>query len=38
MFYCFSREYSRQPVDLDDMLDGLACIRARNEIEEIYRE
>ena len=36
LYYTFSREYARPPVDLDDLLDGLSCIRAKTEIEEIY--
>lgn len=36
LYYNFSREYSRAPVDLEDFLDGLSCIRAKQEIEEIY--
>ena len=36
IYYTFCREYARQPADLDDMLDGLACIRAKSEIEVIY--
>ena len=38
LFYNFSREYARVPVDLDDFLDGLSCMRAKQEIEEIYGE
>lgn len=36
LYYNFSREYARPPVDLEDFLDGLSCIRAKQEIEEIY--
>lgn len=36
LYYNFSREYARAPVDLEDFLDGLSCIRAKQEIEEIY--
>jgi len=36
LYYNFCREYARQPADLEDLLDGLACIRAKKEIEEIY--
>lgn len=36
LFYNFCREYARTPADLEDLLDGLSCIRARTEIEEIY--
>jgi hypothetical protein len=36
MYYDFNREYSRMPIDLDDLLDGHTCIRANNEIKEIY--
>lgn len=36
LFYNFSREYARVPVDLEDFLDGLSCMRAKQEIEEIY--
>jgi hypothetical protein len=36
LFYTYCREYARQPVDLDDLVDGFACIRAKSEIEEIY--
>lgn len=35
-YYSYCREYGRQPVDIDDMLDGLICLWAKNEIEEIY--
>ena len=38
LYYNFCREYARQPADLDDMLDGLSCLRAKSEIEEIYGE
>jgi len=38
LFYTFCREYARQPTDLEDMLDGLACLRAKAEVEEIYGE
>jgi hypothetical protein len=36
LFYNFSSEYARSPVDLEDMLCGISCIRAKSEIEEIY--
>jgi hypothetical protein len=36
LYFNFCREYARPPADLDEMLDGLSCIRARQEIEEIY--
>ena len=36
LFYDFNREYSRMPIDLDDMLDGYSCMRAYSEIREIY--
>ena len=35
LYYQFTREYSRKPDDLDDMLDGLSCLRARSEIIEV---
>ena len=38
LYYSFCKEYARQPADLDDLLDGLACTRARHEIEAIYGE
>lgn len=36
LYYDFNREYARKPDDLDDMLEGLSCLWARNEIEEVY--
>ncbi len=36
LYYNFSREYAREPVDMEDFIDGLSCIRAKQEIEEIY--
>ena len=36
IYYTFCHDYARKPADLEDMLDGLSCIRARTEIEEIY--
>ena len=36
LYYNFNREYARKPDDLEDMLAGLSCLWARNEIEEIY--
>ena len=38
LYYNFCGEYARQPVDLDDMCDGLLCLRAKNRIQEIYNE
>lgn len=38
LFYNFCSEYARQPVDLDDLLDGLLCIRAKSEVEKIMAE
>jgi hypothetical protein len=38
LYYNFSSEYKREPVDIDDMLDGLSFIRAKNEIQRIYSE
>ena len=35
-FYSFCKEYARQPVDIDDMLDGLVCMWARSEIGDVY--
>jgi hypothetical protein len=35
LFYTFNREYSRQPIDLDDLIDGLCCIWAKNDVMEI---
>jgi N6-adenosine-specific RNA methylase IME4 len=36
LYYQFTREYARKPDDLEDMLDGLSCLRAKTEIEELY--
>ncbi len=36
LYYSFTREYARKPDDLDDMLDGLICLWAKSEIEELY--
>ena len=36
LYYNFTREYAREPVDLEDFLDGLSCIWAIQEIEGIY--
>lgn len=38
LYYSFCGEYKRQPADLDDMRDGLLCLRAKNRIQEIYNE
>jgi hypothetical protein len=38
LFYTFNSEYSRQPVDLDDLIDGLSCIWAKNEAREIMHD
>ncbi len=38
IYYSFNSEYGRQPVDLEDMLDGLSVERAKSEIERIYTE
>lgn len=38
LYYSFCGEYKRQPADLDDMRDGLLCLRARNRIQEIFNE
>ena len=38
LFYSFNSEYGRKPVDLDDLIDGLKCIRAKNKIQDIYGE
>lgn len=35
IYYTYLSEYKTRPVDLDDMLDGLRCIRAQSEIKEI---
>ena len=36
LYYDFTREYARKPDDLDDMLEGLSCLWAREEIEVEY--
>ena len=36
LYYQFTREYARKPDDLEEMLDGLSCLRAKTEIEELY--
>ena len=38
LFYNFCGEYKRLPSDLDDMCDGLRCLRAKSRIQEIYNE
>lgn len=38
LYYTFCAEYKRMPVDIDDMCDGLICIRAKNKVQEIYGE
>lgn len=38
LFYSFCDEYKRRPNDIDDMLDGLLCMWAKREMEEIFCE
>lgn len=37
-YYSYNSEYKRKPDDLEDLLDGLICIRAKNELERIDGE
>lgn len=38
LYYQFMSEYKTRPADIDDMIAGLSCLWARNEIEEVVRE
>lgn len=38
LFYSYCQEYKMRPLDLDDLVDGIRAIRAKNEIEKIYQE
>lgn len=38
LYYNYCAEYKKEPVDLDDLSDGLLCIRAKQKIQEIYNE
>ena len=38
LFYSFNAEYGRAPKDLDDFVDGLKCLRAKNKVQSIYSE
>lgn len=35
LYYTFNSEYSRMPVDIEDLCDGLSCIWAKSEAREI---
>lgn len=37
-WYNFNKEYGRMPVDLDDFLDGLTAMIARDKIRGILME
>lgn len=38
LYYDFCKEYARIPVSFDEMLTGIACKRARDEIQEMSIE
>lgn len=37
MLYSYMSEYKRCPSDIDDLADGLACMRAKSAIERMSR-
>ncbi|MBC6720307.1 hypothetical protein [Treponema sp. Marseille-Q4130] len=38
LYYDFCKEYARIPMSFDEMLIGIACKRARDEIQEMSIE
>lgn len=38
LYYNYCEAYKQKPADIDDLCDGLVCLRVKNKIEKIYGE